>query len=108
MRRYIALIRSDPEHGLTASLPDFPELAASAKALDELRERIAGALAAQVEGMEKRGERLPAPSSFEALMADPRHADSAAILVMAKGAATGRAEPYGGGNSNDESPEADA
>jgi len=112
MRRYIALIRPDAAHGLAANLPDFPGLTASAPTLGELRERIAAALAAQVEGIEKRGERLPPPSSFEGLMADPRHADGAAILVSAKGAELGReerpAEVYRGGNSNDEWPEADA
>jgi predicted RNase H-like HicB family nuclease len=108
MRRYIALIRPDAEHGFAATLPDFPGLAAHADAFHALRERIAAALAAHIEGMDKRGERLPAPSSFEALMADSRHADSAAILVTAKSGALGRAEPYRGGNSNDEWPEADA
>ena len=108
MRRYIALIRPDAEHGLAATLPDFPGVAARADGLDALRERITAALAAHIEGMEKRGERLPGPSSFEALMADPRHAEGAAILVTAKGGAPGRSEPYGGGNSNDEWPEADA
>jgi predicted RNase H-like HicB family nuclease len=112
MRRYIALIRPDPEHGFAASLPDFPGLTASAEAFGALRERIAGALAAHIEGVEKRGERLPAPSSFEALMADPRHAESAAIILSVEGGAQGRgerpAEAYRGGNSNDEWPEADA
>jgi predicted RNase H-like HicB family nuclease len=112
MRRYVALIHPDAGHGFTASLPDFPGLTASAETFGALRERIAGALAAHVEGMDKRGERLPTPSSFETLMTDPRHAESAAILLSVEGDTHGReersADSYRGGNSNDEWPEADA
>jgi predicted RNase H-like HicB family nuclease len=114
MRRYIALIHPDADHGLSVTLPDFPGLVAGAEAFDKVRELITGALVAQIEAMERRGERLPIPSSFEALMADPRHAESAAMLVWAKGEklASSRddrpAEPFKGGNSNDEWPEADA
>jgi predicted RNase H-like HicB family nuclease len=114
MRRYIALIHPDADHGLTVTLPDFPGLVAGAEVFDKVRELITGALVAHIEAMERRGERLPVPSSFEALMADPRHAESAAILIWAKGAKLAEprenrpAEPFRGGNSNDEWPEADA
>jgi predicted RNase H-like HicB family nuclease len=113
MRRYIALIQADRDHGLTAKAPDFPGLSASAKTLDKLRETLGDHLAAAIEAVERAGAALPEPSSFETLMADPRNADHAAMLISAKRAKPAvpgeapLAEPFHAG-SNDEWPEADA
>jgi predicted RNase H-like HicB family nuclease len=113
MRRYIALIHADSDHAFTVTLPDFPGLVASVEAFDKVRDLATGALGAQIEAMERRGEALPVPSSFEALMADPRHAECAAIQVWAKGAklprpGQNRPAQLPQENSNDEWPEADA
>jgi predicted RNase H-like HicB family nuclease len=106
LRRYIALIRPDAAHGVTVTLPDFQGLVVGAERFDQAREAITSALAAHVLGMEGRGERLPAPSSFDALMADPRHGEGAAIVVFVKGERSTPEAPRS--NSNDEWPEADA
>jgi predicted RNase H-like HicB family nuclease len=108
MRRYIALIHAGSDQGLAVTLPDFPGLVVRAEAFGKLRDSATGALGAHIEAMERRGAALPVPSSFEALMADPRNAESAAIVLWAKGEkASGSPQPLQG-NSNDEWPEADA
>ncbi len=113
MRRYIALIRSNPDGGLAARLPDFPKISGFAKTLDELRELLTAELAARVGSLQREGRPLPAPSSFEMLMADPENRDHAALLVWPPGATPEAARQDGrtdalNARSNDEWPEADA
>jgi predicted RNase H-like HicB family nuclease len=109
MRRYIALIHADSDQGLAVTAPDFPGFVARAESLQGVGDLAAAALAAHIEAMERRGEPLPRPSSFEAMMADSRNADRAAILVRAKGSEPPRAGARAPeGNPNDEWPEADA
>ena len=107
MRRYIALIRPGPADGLTVTLPDFPGLVVGGERFEQAREAITRALAAHVEAIEARNERLPAPSSFDALMADKRHAEAAAIVVFVKAGQSAPVTPPRS-NPNDEWPEADA
>jgi predicted RNase H-like HicB family nuclease len=113
MRQYIALVHADPDGGLTVTLPDFPGLFAGVGGLDKVRDLMTEALASHIEAMQRAGEALPQSSSFESLMADPRNADCAAMLIWAKGgkrAARRRDDQVDSlhAQSNDEWPEADA
>lgn len=113
MRRYIALVETNPGAGLTARMPDFPGVRAIAETLDTLRDRLADDLAANIAAMDKARQTLPEPSSFDALMADPRYRNCAAFLVWTKDAtaalpAETRPDNSLGVNANDEWPEADA
>jgi predicted RNase H-like HicB family nuclease len=113
MRRYIALIQSNSDYGLAAKLPDFPDLFVVAKTMDKLRELVTDDLASHIEAMQRAGKTLPAPSSFDALMAEPQNRDYAALLVWARDAAQpiprqGNQTEGLHAQSNDEWPEADA
>jgi predicted RNase H-like HicB family nuclease len=111
MRRYIALIETSRDHTIAATLPDFPAISCAAASLRDLRDALADNLAASVEDLERNGQTLPEPSSFETLMAS--HADHAAMLIAPKRkkvavpAQGNRGEPLHA-RSNDEWPEADA
>ncbi|WP_158814461.1 type II toxin-antitoxin system HicB family antitoxin [Methylocapsa sp. S129] len=113
MRRYIALVQVSPDRGLSAQLPDFPGLFSAARSFDKLRHALGDHLASAIEEMERAGQALPEPSSFEKLMADPGNADRAALLVSAQRAKQNvagevrPAEPLHA-QSNDEWPEAEA
>jgi predicted RNase H-like HicB family nuclease len=111
MRRYIALIETSRDHSIAATLPDFPAISCAASSLRDLREALSDNLAAAVEELERTGQPLPEPTSFDALMAS--HADHAAMLIAPKRKkppmqARDHATDSLHARSNDEWPEADA
>lgn len=83
MRQYIALIHKDSDSDYGVSFPDFPGCVSAGVDLDEAHAMATEALAFHLEGMRADGEAIPAPSSLEAVMADPQNREGVAILVSA-------------------------
>lgn len=81
MASYIALLRKEPDSDYGVDFPDFPGVITAGRTLDEARQMAVEALVLHADGMAEDGEELPEPSSLEAVMADPHHRDSVAILV---------------------------
>lgn len=84
MRNYIGLIHKDADSDYGVSFPDFPGVITAGRDLDEARQMAEEALAFHIEGLIEDGEAIPAPSSLEAVMADPDNKDGVAILVALK------------------------
>ena len=81
MASYIAILRKDPSSDYGADFPDFPGCITAGSTLDEARVMAAEALDFHVDGMLEDGADIPAPSTLEAVMADPGNRDGVAILV---------------------------
>jgi predicted RNase H-like HicB family nuclease len=81
MTSYIGLIRKDADSDFGVDFPDFPGCVSAGATLDEARRMAQEALELHVSGMVEDGEKLPAPSSLEAIMADPENGDAVAFLV---------------------------
>lgn len=81
MAAYIALIRKEAGSDFGVDFPDFPGCVTAGRTLEEARRMAVEALALHIEGMTEEGEPIPAPSSLDAIMADPANADSVAALV---------------------------
>ena len=81
MRSYIALIHKDSASDYGVSFPDVPGCITAGATLDEARLLAAEALAFHIDGLLQDGLAIPAPSSFEAVMADREHRDAVAVLV---------------------------
>jgi predicted RNase H-like HicB family nuclease len=81
MTSYIGLIRKDADSDFGVDFPDFPGCVSAGATLDEARRMAQEALELHVSGMVEDGEELPAPSSLEAIMADPENGDAVAFLV---------------------------
>lgn len=82
MANYIAIVHKDPESDFGVSFPDFPGCITAGSNIDEAKDMAQDALALHIQGMLEDGERLPAPSKLEEIMADPDFADAAAFLVV--------------------------
>ena len=83
MNGFIALIRKGDGADFGVDFPDFPGCVTAGVDLDEAKDMAQEALALHIEGMREDGQRLPAPSPLEAVMADPRNQDAVAFLVPA-------------------------
>ena len=81
MTSYIGLIRKDADSDFGVDFPDFPGCVSAGATLDEARRMAQEALELHVSGMVEDGEKLPTPSSLEAIMADPENGDAVAFLV---------------------------
>src|ERR1700694_2628793 len=81
MPSYIGLIRKDDGSDFGGDFPDFPGCVTAGATIEEARRLAEEALEMHVEGMAEDGEALPAPSSLDAIMADPANADAVAFLV---------------------------
>ena len=82
MANYIAIVHKDPESDFGVSFPDFPGCITAGSNIDEAKDMAQDALALHIRGVLEDGERLPAPSKLEEIMADPDFADAAAFLVV--------------------------
>ncbi|MEQ8252387.1 type II toxin-antitoxin system HicB family antitoxin [Oceanibaculum nanhaiense] len=80
---YIALIHKEAGSDFGVSFPDFPGCISAGGTLEEARAMAEEALALHIEGMLEDMQELPAPSSLDAIMADPENRDGVAILVPA-------------------------
>lgn len=82
MANYIAIVHKDPESDFGISFPDFPGCITAGKDIDEAKDMAQEALTLHIQGMIEDGEKLPAPSKLEEIMADPDFADAVAYLVV--------------------------
>ena len=80
---YVGLLRKDPGSDFGVSFPDFPGCVTAGRDLDEARRMAVEALALHIEGMAEDGCAAPAPSSLDAVMADPDNRDAVAVLIDA-------------------------
>ena len=81
MTSYIGLIRKDADSDFGVDFPDFPGCVSAGDTLDEARRMAQEVLELHVGGMVEDGEKLPAASSLEAIMANPENADAVAFLI---------------------------
>jgi predicted RNase H-like HicB family nuclease len=81
MTSYIGLVRKDADSDFGVDFPDFQGCVSAGVTLDEARRMAQEALELHVSGMVEDGEELPAPSSLEAIMADPENGEAVAFLV---------------------------
>ena len=84
MGNYIGLIHKEAGSDYGVSFPDFPGVVTAGTDLDDARAMAQEALSLHVEGLVEDGEAVPAPSSLETVMADPRNRGGVAILVALK------------------------
>ena len=82
MANYIAIVHKDPKSDFGVSFPDFPGCITAGKNIDEAKDMAQEALTLHIQGMIEDGEKLPAPSKLEEIMADPDFADAVAYLVV--------------------------
>ena len=64
------------------SFPDFPGCISAGKTIDEAKDMAKEALTGHIKTMLDYGEKIPHPSSLEAVMADPENANAMAFLVI--------------------------
>ena len=83
MANYIAVVHKDPNSDFGVSFPDFPGCITAGSTIDEAKDMAHDALTLHIKGMLEDGEKIPAPSKLEDIMADPDYSDAAAILVVA-------------------------
>ena len=81
MRHYLALIRKDKDSDYGVDFPDFPGCVTAGETIDEAKDMAWEALEGHIQLVLEEGERLPEPSSLEAVMSHPDHADAVAFLV---------------------------
>lgn len=82
MKNYIALIHKDPESDYGVSFPDFPGCVTAGISIDEARELASEALSMHIRGMLEDGDKIPEPSSFEAVIEDPDYSGAIAFIVI--------------------------
>lgn len=83
MTAYIALLRKQPDSDFGVDFPDFPGCVTAGVTLEDARRMAAEALQLHLEGLQEDGTPIPEPSTLDAIMADPHHADAVAVLVDA-------------------------
>jgi len=86
---YIALLRKDPDSDFGVDFPDFPGCITAGSTLEETRRMAAEALEGHIECMIELDQRIPEPSSLEAVMADPENAEAIAFPVSVPDRLTG-------------------
>jgi predicted RNase H-like HicB family nuclease len=79
---YIALIRKDADSDFGVKFPDFPGCVSAGATFEEARRMAQEALELHVHGMREDGDALPAPSSLDAIMADPGNTGAEAFFFV--------------------------
>jgi predicted RNase H-like HicB family nuclease len=79
---YIALIRKKKNTAFGVDFPDFPGCITVGDTLDEALSNSREALGLHIQGMNEDGERIPEPSSLEAVLKDPKNRDAVPCLVQ--------------------------
>jgi len=82
MTNYLAIIHKDPKSDYGVSFPDFPGCITAGGSIDEAKEMAQDALALHIQGMVADGDKIPAPSKLDDIVAQPDYSDAAAILVV--------------------------
>ena len=81
MTNYIGIVHKDDDSDFSLAFPDFPGCATAGRDLPELKRMAEEALAFHIEGMIEDGQRIPEPSTLEAVMLDPDNRDGIPLLV---------------------------
>jgi len=82
MANYLAIIHKDPKSDYGVSFPDFPGCITAGGSIDEAKEMAQDALALHIQGMAADGEKIPAPSKLDDILAQPDYSDATAVLVV--------------------------
>lgn len=82
MASYIALVRKAPDTDYSVDFPDFPGCITAGVTLDEAVRMANEALQIHVRGMLEDGDPMPAPSSVEAVMADPENLEDLVLTFL--------------------------
>jgi len=82
MANYLAIIHKDPKSDYGVSFPDFPGCITAGGSIDEAKEMAQDALALHIHGMAADGEKIPAPSKLDDILAQPDYSDATAVLVV--------------------------
>ncbi len=81
-RTYAALVRQDTDGDFGVSFPDLPGCVTAGSALEKACKMARKALAWHLDGMLANGERIPKPSSADAVLSHPDVADASALIVV--------------------------
>ena len=82
MANYIAVVHKEERSDFGVSFPDFPGCISVGQDIDEAKDMAEAALSLHIQGMLEDGERLPAPSKLEDVMADTDYSDAIAYIVV--------------------------
>jgi predicted RNase H-like HicB family nuclease len=74
---YIAII----DKNYNISFPDFPGVITAGTSMSDARSKAAEVLADHLDQLRAAGQRLPAPSRLDVVMADPDCQDGLAVMV---------------------------
>ncbi len=89
MTTYIALLRKDPDSDFGVDFPDFLGCITAGSTLEETWAMAHEALEGHIETMVELGQAILAPSSLEAVMADPENAEAIPFPVAVPDRLTG-------------------
>jgi predicted RNase H-like HicB family nuclease len=82
MANYIAIVHKEANTDFGVSFPDFPGCITAGQTIDEAKDLAQEALSLHIQGMLEDGDKLPAPSNLELIMADSDFSDAVAYLVV--------------------------
>ena len=82
MSNYIALIHKEPDSDYGVSFPDFPGCISADKDMDRIKDMAKEALSGHMQTMAEYGDKIPDPSKFEDIIADPANSDAVAFLLV--------------------------
>jgi predicted RNase H-like HicB family nuclease len=79
--KFIAVVSREGDGGFRVRFPDIPGRCAFAQTFEEASSAAAETLTLFLDEAERDGLALPAPSSFTAVLSNPRYRDGIAIRV---------------------------
>ena len=82
MATYIALIRKKRDTAFGVDFPDFPGCITAGETLDEALRNAREALGLHIQGLNEDGDRIPEPSSLEAVLRESTNRDAVPCLVQ--------------------------
>lgn len=82
MANYIAIVHKDADTDFGVSFPDFPGCITAGQTIDEAKDFAQEALSLHIQGMFEDGDKLPASSKLEQIMANEDFSDAVAYLVV--------------------------
>ncbi|HEV2678298.1 MAG TPA: type II toxin-antitoxin system HicB family antitoxin [Aliidongia sp.] len=87
---YIAMIHKTPDSDFGVSFPDFPGCITAGASLDEARRMAEEALRGHIRSMVEDGDTIPAPSTFDQVMAGAENRQGVVMLVAGPGGCNAR------------------
>ncbi len=81
MRHYVALIHKEPRSDYGISFPDFPGCISAGSTVQEALAMGVEALAGHMELMIEEGQKIPAPTPLDKVMAKKANRDGVAVMV---------------------------